>query len=137
MQLTETQIKQANDLIKRYGFPSLETQKQLQENGFFEAVNCPFGISEYGVNQMEIVIESDFSPFSEDVLRMPQFHGVWAVLPDEILSSNKEIFYHKRLTVYGISYGTDTYNHFFSLTETTIIEAACLLWLELKKENLL
>lgn len=44
MNLTKTQIEQVNDIIEKYGFCSLETQKKLQEAGFFEEVKCNFSL---------------------------------------------------------------------------------------------
>jgi len=126
MQLTETQIQQANKLIKKYKFCTLETQKELQENGFYS--HCV-------VNHFLIFIDKCDSkdnkdeclcvlPDSKDAefytekgfsyLPMPQFCEVWAALPELV-----------------------TNNYFLFSKKINMCEAACKLWLKLKKENLL
>jgi len=121
MQLTKAQIAQANKLIKKYKFCTLETQKELQENGFFEAVNCALSImideKQRPENQLSIwVADRPKGTFIQDktFIPMPQFHEVWAVLPELV-----------------------TNNYFLFSKKINICEAACKLWLKLKKENLL
>lgn len=135
MQLTEKQIQQANKLIKKYKFCNLETQKELQENGFFEAVKCNFCIADIGEDDSFLTVGfvdsiQSFMKKKTALLTMPQFHEVWAILiKDRELTGiaweitlNNICVAHENIAV-----------HYYD----NICEAACKLWLKLKKENLL
>lgn len=135
MTLTETQITQANALIKKYKFCSLETQKRLQDAGFFEMVECNFGLEELILPNGKNIgfTTSDYMKFlgKKDFLPFPQFHEVWEALPEKVYSANKRmtdlIIYYKDV---GIITETPILNR-------NITESACLLWLKLKENNLL
>lgn len=153
MQLTETQITQANKLIKKYKFCSFETQRRLQENGFFEKVECNFNLHmgfDYAHNPPKFFMQvNEFEKeYDADVLlsfKMPQFHEVWEALPPSII--RKDIILHKELGVYAIYYANtendnpdagDGSTAFIGETVyDNICESACLLWLKLKEKNLL
>lgn len=144
MQLTKKQIAQANVLIEKYGFPTLETQKELQENGFFEAVDVQHLIVDV---EPEIVIglSEDIGFYSEKCMPhilMPQFHEVWNVLPNEI-KKNGTTYYLELSNIIAYS---NTEAGFLSSNENKIMlynvgkritEAVCRLWLKLKKEGLI
>lgn len=145
MQLTETQIEQANVLIKKYKFCTLETQKKLQEACFFEKVECNMCITVHRYNK-EIpcdveAIESAL-PYGETIgfLPFPQFEEVWEVLPDTVNPKKSMLTNAKKgLNTHSIHYRANDgflYPYIF-LLEINITEAACLLWLELKEKNFL
>lgn len=142
MQLTETQIEQANILIKKYGFCSLETERRLQEAGFFDKVECNMCITAHRYNK-EIpcdveTIESAL-PYGETIylLQFPQFHEVWEALPAD---SNKNQITLIKTKIYYLdkSKNKGKYDWFEQdIINGNICEAACLLWLKLKENNLL
>lgn len=143
MQLTETQITQANALIAKYKFCSLETQKRLQEAGFFENVGCNMCITAHRYNkEMPCDVETIESalPYGETIefLPMPQFHEVWEALPEKI-HWYENVYYPSLDTEKGIvryQYAGRT-KVSEEIKDRNICEAACLLWLKLKENNLL
>ena len=156
MQLTETQIEQANALIAKYKFCSLETQKRLQEAGFFEKVETAHklylqkskgfvdsethkGMQELGGNH--VVIHENRYDKTLLTLPMPQFEEVWEALPNRILIGsyeNLKCVLEKKVYYAEIGDGTvDAFNVGLQFENINICESACLLWLKLKVNNLI
>lgn len=146
MELTTNQIKQANALIQKYGFCTLETQEKLCKAGFFKVVKPVFSIRILKSNdtQVELCLSE-----TEDILGifhklpMPQLHDVWAALPDHIMIDN--IFYCAKeytmdmIGVWKMKYRDTKTN----LTKIQIplsishVETASLFWLKLNQSGLL
>lgn len=139
MTLTTKQIEQAQDLIEKYGFCTLETQKELREAGFFEKVKCNLSLCvdsnnetiEIWGNAKESIVLSRFT-----LIPMPQMGEVWAALPERIKLPLLDKFYTypKRLTHLRVEYKDA--DILMGITDN-ITEAMCRLWLKLHKENLL
>lgn len=138
--LTEKQTKQAQDLIEKYGFCTLETQKELAKAGFFEKVKCNLSLCvdsnnetiEIWGNAKESIVLSRFT-----LIPMPQMGEVWKRLPMELFIG-KEL-YIKVMDGLKILYGraTDGNPEYSYMFEINITEAMCQLWLKLHKEGLL
>lgn len=154
--LTETQTKQAQDLIEKYGFCTLETQKELAKAGFFEKTEVQHLIVDVDFDKQIVVgLSEDIGFYSEkcmDYLPMPQFHEVWKALPNVMiresiyeyfldLSNNKisyrEPYNNKVLVDYAPELDEEYIMYETSVLDKNITEAACLLWLKLHKERLL
>lgn len=138
--LTTRQIEQAEALIEKYGFCTLETQKELAKAGFFEKVKCNLSLCvdsndetiEVWGNSKETFVISRFT-----LIPMPQFHEVWEALPEKI-HWYENVYYPSLDTEKGIvryQYAGRT-KVSEEIKDRNICEAACLLWLKLK-ENLL
>lgn len=163
MTLTTKQIEQAQDLIEKYGFCTLETQKELREAGFFEKVMCNLRIFiPSNDTDCRVVLANDlylygdyedkvlnYSLNKKAILPMPQMGEVWRTLPKVIklptawsvqaLSLDESgVYYHRN------GFKDDKFQEpltdiddSFSEIEVSETEAMCRLWLKLHKENLL
>lgn len=142
MTLTETQTKQAQDLIEKYGFCSLETQKELAEAGFFEKVKCNLSLCvdsnnetiEVWGNAKETFVISRFT-----LIPMPQMGEVWKALPKEIEIDGDIHYLHLYLNIAGYLDNANDYADglIFDTNTMSETEAMCRLWLLLHKEGLL
>lgn len=147
--LTTKQIEQAQDLIEKYGFCTLETQKELAEAGFFEKVKCNLSLCvdsnnetiEIWGNAKESIVLSRFT-----LIPMPQMGEVWRALKPEIINCGVSLY--KSLNVHDVYYeaSLEDIEEMQSESITFIgesiendneTEAMCQLWLKLHKENLL
>jgi len=143
MQLTENQITQANALIKKYKFCSFETQKRLQGAGFFEKVKVNWCLRKNTIMQIidsEGLVTTGIN--ADYLILMPQFHEVWEALPEKIKSltyKKNSLPYSKlELTPASIHYvNANGWSPLIWIEDKNITEAACLLWLKLKEQNLL
>jgi len=151
--LTQKQIEQAQDLIKQYGFCSLETQGKLQEAGFFEKqvvlhyIVFPNDTPEIREPFTFVVVQGDIDFYAENgyhFIPMPIFNEIWKQLKPEIVRKGDRL--HKCLGAYTVYYESsteDTYNEdgessFIgeSIENNNETEAAARLWLLLHKEGL-
>jgi len=158
--LTTKQIEQAQDLIEKYGFCTLETQKELREAGFFEKVMCNLRIFiPSNDTDCRVVLANDlylygnyedkvlnYSQNKKAILPMPQMGEVWRALKPEIINCGVSLY--KSLSVHDVYYeaSLEDIEEMQSESITFIgesiendneTEAMCQLWLKLHKENLL
>jgi len=141
MNLTKTQIEQANALIEKYKFCSLETQKELQEAGFFNTTQANFSLCfdknnetvELWGNSTEMVVLGRFA-----LIPMPQMGEVWEVLPDCIEVNG--VGFNKAIIGYSCHYYNEEkrISKYYTFgSKETFADTSCQLWLKLYKENLL
>lgn len=141
--LTTKQIEQAQDLIEKYGFCTLETQKELAEAGFFEKVKVNFSIrilNSLSMNQVELCLTTTPDSLGIfNILPMPQMHEVWKILPKEIEIGGDVHYLHLYLNIAGYLDNANDYADglIFDTNIMSETEAMCRLWLKLHKENLL
>lgn len=148
MKLNESQIIEAAELIKTHKFPSLATQKLLQENGFFELLKTNMCLLVHkkldpeilkGTNGksvgVDITEQSTFRANYNYIIPMPTFEEVWVLLPDEIhialnlhikVMAGKKIFYGR---------AGDGNVEFEEIVSSNFCESACNLWIRLKREG--
>lgn len=150
--MTEQQKQQAEILIAKYGFCSLETQQELEKAGFFEICKPSHVLVEDSSGKMVSFLAEDveFLMLKEmEYIPMPQFHEVWGLLPTKIDMSkyyvpspvnkhNAELFLQKQRMGY-CELGNDIsiIDVMFNNKIVSICESACWLWLQLKKDNLI
>lgn len=152
MTLTEKQTKQAQDLIKQYGFCTLETQKELAKAGFFEKQVVMHYIV-FLDNVPETLPQSTFVATQGDIdfyaendyhfIFMPQMGEVWKQLPPVLYSDYSLCHIKYSAGGNGISYSKNGYvwnngdsSNNLKISNENSCEAACLMWLRLHKEGL-
>jgi len=147
MTLTETQTKQAQDLIEQYGFCSLETQEELAKAGFFEKVKALSYIAIAKTSGIPISVlyieDAGWAQENEHYafIPMPQMGEVWKRLPQTLWS------YSLNINKGRICYVCSEDGLLLMLKNEELVyvdvqngnptEAMCRLWLLLHKENLL
>lgn len=139
--MTEKQKEQAKILIEKHKFCSLETQKKLQEAGFFEVCKPVFSImvsKSHFMSEVQLCLTETPNVLDIfDVLPMPQFHEVWEMLPPYIRTHKNGDLESKKLCEVSISYKLGiTVSMKFGGHKINICEAACKMWLKLKEQNL-
>lgn len=146
--------------IKDFGFCTLGTHFQLQKNGFFDKVKPKLclqlqkrytgeklnvGLLESYINEHNNKTVNELHADEMEnykVLAMPQFNDIWAALPNTLqtgLIIGMKVMQEDKIMYEGVfGYITDNGKDLFvSISENNITEAACLLWLKLKKLGLL
>ena len=148
MKLNEKQIIEANDLIKQYKFPTLQTQKELQELGFFNLIKPNMCLLVHKELKTEILqgtggksVSACTMELSESkrqynhVIPMVQFEDIWKLIPNEIhIALNLHI---KVMAGNKIFYGRagDGNVEFEEIVSHNFCESACKLWIRLKREE--
>jgi len=145
MQLTKTQITQANELIKKYKFCTLETQRKLKDAGFFQNVEVLsyIAIAKTSGIPVSVLYIEDVGWAQENehyaFIPFPQFEEVWNVLPDYIIFNYGKAINANQICYYNISNRSVCIMiHSYDQKENpSTCEAACQMWLKLKENNLL
>jgi len=125
-------MSKLHDICKEYDFCTPETRAELEANGFDFSV-CKFGITEFIGARMQ----TDYDVETKGLIPYPTFTEVWRLLPIVLANKRSNINYYKQLNEYGVSYECLGSMYIRNAGTYMPCEAACQMWLKLKKGGFL